>query len=174
MTSRPPKPDGHDYHRCRCEPCNELRRWMKRQYDDRRRAEVRICAVDGCEKRASGSLTYCGAHHGRKSRIGSFGEVATRTNDGHAKHYQTAHNQLRQRRGPASDYPCVDCGQCADDWSLKHDCQHRVVHPSGRRAGLAFSADPFDYEPRCRHCHVTYDREARRGRSLGYGTEVSA
>lgn len=174
MTERPGKPEGHDYHRCRCEPCNTLRSWMKRQYDAKRRAARRLCAVDGCGKPASGALTYCGAHHGRRSRTGVVGSATSRTNDGHARHYQTAHNQIRLQRGAASTHLCVDCAAPAADWSLKHDSKQRIVALDGTRAGLAFSPDPTDYEPRCKPCHVTYDREANRGRDLGYGAQVSA
>ena len=45
-------------------------------------------------------------------------------------------------RGPASGYPCADCGEPADDWS--------TVNPS--------SADVRGrFQPRCRKCHRRYD-----------------
>lgn len=159
LSVRPPKPEGHDYHRCKdCEPCRTLRLWMKARNDDRRRKEDRVCIVDGCGKSASGASSYCGAHGGRRWKLGDVGSPDSRTNDGHARRYQTAHNQLRLKRGSASVHACVDCGMTADDWSLKVDAKTRLIEPAGTdRAGLAFSPDADDYEPRCRSCHATYD-----------------
>lgn len=57
--------------------------------------------------------------------------------------YWTKHSRVRHARGPAKVHPCADCGAPARDWSLIHGRDGR---------------DPADYEPRCRRCHITYDK----------------
>lgn len=72
--------------------------------------------------------------------------------------YWAAHSRVRKARGPARNYPCTDCGAPAIDWSLIHG-----------RAG----ADAADFEPRCRKCHIAYDRsKARQGRRSDGGTHT--
>jgi hypothetical protein len=56
--------------------------------------------------------------------------------------YNAWHKRVKKARGPASGYPCVDCGEPAADWS--------TVNPS--------SADVRGrFQPRCRKCHRHYD-----------------
>ena len=63
--------------------------------------------------------------------------------------YVAVHFRLKSARGLASEYPCVDCGQQALDWTYKHGREHgRLRH---------FSTDLDDYEPRCRSCHKKLD-----------------
>lgn len=66
--------------------------------------------------------------------------------------YRTVHKRLVAQRGKATDYPCVDCGQSAREWSYKN----------GGSRDRSFSADLGDYEPRCRSCHARLDRPAPR------------
>lgn len=73
--------------------------------------------------------------------------------------YWATHGRVRKARGPAKNYPCTDCSGPARDWSLIH----------GRDG-----ADPADFEPRCRKCHIAYDRmKARQGRRRDAGTHTS-
>jgi hypothetical protein len=37
--------------------------------------------------------------------------------------YAVWHKRINKARGPASDYPCADCGEPAEDWS-------RSIHPA--------------------------------------------
>ena len=62
--------------------------------------------------------------------------------------YRTVHNRLQAKRGKATDYPCVACGQPARDWSYK-------LGGGGR---MPYSANLDDYEPRCRSCHWKLDK----------------
>ncbi|WP_374159098.1 helix-turn-helix domain-containing protein [Mycobacterium sp. G7A2] len=61
--------------------------------------------------------------------------------------WTAAHRKLRRLVGPASQYSCVDCGEQAADWSYRYRTGQRYAH----------SADPADYEPRCRPCHGRHD-----------------
>jgi hypothetical protein len=58
------------------------------------------------------------------------------------------HKRIKNARGPASSYPCVDCGEPAEDWS--------TVNP--------FSTDVrVRFQPRCRKCHRYYDGAVGQG-----------
>lgn len=72
--------------------------------------------------------------------------------------YRTAHKRVERAKGKASEHACMDCGQQAQDWSLRHDAP--VTH-EGNNGGFScrYSGNPDDYEPRCKACHATYDRE---------------
>ena len=52
------------------------------------------------------------------------------------------HHRVTKARGPASNYACVDCGGCAEDWS--------TANPSSDDVWARF-------QPRCRKCHRRYD-----------------
>jgi hypothetical protein len=56
--------------------------------------------------------------------------------------YDAWHKRVKKARGPASGYPCVDCGEPADDWSTANSSSADV---RGR------------FQPRCRKCHRHYD-----------------
>lgn len=59
--------------------------------------------------------------------------------------YRGRHFRVARKRGPASQFPCVNgCGREAQDWSQIHGTT---------------GEDPAHYEPRCRSCHVKYDKE---------------
>ena len=53
------------------------------------------------------------------------------------REYLREHGRIRQERGKASEYQCVDCDKQALDWSTVHDSAEMV--------------------PRCRSCHKKYD-----------------
>jgi hypothetical protein len=52
------------------------------------------------------------------------------------------HHRVTKARGPASRYPCIDCGKPGQDWS--------TVKPSSNDVRIRF-------QPRCRKCHRHYD-----------------
>lgn len=64
------------------------------------------------------------------------------------------HQRLYRARGKASEYPCVDCGLQARDWS-------QVKNTEG------YSID--DFEPRCRSCHTIYDGKSKFTRDQALG-----
>jgi hypothetical protein len=69
------------------------------------------------------------------------------TGDKATKH--ALHLRLKRLRGKAKEYGCVDCDGPALEWSQIHDT-----------SGL----DLWEhYEPRCRSCHINYDKRFRSG-----------
>jgi len=74
--------------------------------------------------------------------------------------YNLAHVRVKKLRGKASEYSCVDCGGPAEDWSYQGGSPREQLEQQ-RGCLLAFSSDPFDYDPRCKLCHKTYDNRDR-------------
>lgn len=56
--------------------------------------------------------------------------------------YARAHIEVKNKRGKASEYLCVDCDKQARDWSHTHSTPYDDVR---------------NYKPRCSHCHHIYD-----------------
>ena len=52
------------------------------------------------------------------------------------------HHRVTKARGPADNYPCVDCGGNAEDWSTADSSSDDVW---------------VRFQPRCRKCHRCYD-----------------
>lgn len=100
----------------------------------------------------SGLVKSCGCL--RRQRMRQMG-LDSRKPD-HEIGYDAAHSRVSAAKGKAAAYACVDCSDPAREWSLRHDAP---VTYTGRRNGylLRFSADPSDYEPRCKNCHESYD-----------------
>jgi len=74
--------------------------------------------------------------------------------------YVAAHDRVRKARGNARTHSCVACAGPASDWALRKDALVRRVCPSGPFAGYPLSPNPSDYQPMCRSCHSSYDRDA--------------
>lgn len=73
--------------------------------------------------------------------------------------YSGKHRRIRDTRGRAKDYVCVDCCKPATQWSHIHGTD---------------DGDAQNYEPRCVPCHMVYDGRVapsvdRRARSETYG-----
>jgi hypothetical protein len=75
-------------------------------------------------------------------------ELARAARQAASPSYDVWHKRVRQARGPASGYACVDCGEPAQDWS--------TVDPSSGDVQGRF-------QPRCRTCHRRYDGAAGAG-----------
>jgi hypothetical protein len=67
--------------------------------------------------------------------------------------YQTAHERVSARRGPASGYPCADCGRPARHWSYDHSDPDERTSDDGQ----PYSLDVNRYAPRCVRCHKRMD-----------------
>lgn len=65
--------------------------------------------------------------------------------------YRSKHWRVYRKRGKAAEYPCTDCREPAHHWSQIHGTS---------------GSDPEHYQPRCRRCHMGYDREAYLNRDL--------
>lgn len=68
--------------------------------------------------------------------------------------YSTAHAHVMRERGKAKYHPCTDCSAPAVEWSYDHTDADELTDPRGR----AYSAKPEHYAPRCKACHVAFDR----------------
>jgi hypothetical protein len=79
----------------------------------------------------------------RRSRHGNWG--------GSQVSLLTIHKRLHRKFGPASRFPCADCGKKARDWS----------NETGR-----YTDRIEDYKPRCRSCHVKRDYTKERRERL--------
>ena len=67
---------------------------------------------------------------------------------GNKASYSARHQRLHAERGSAQQHPCVDCSGPALEWS-------QVTGSSG--------LDVYkDYQPRCRSCHMRYDKQGDR------------
>jgi len=101
--------------------------------------ELRVCQNDECGAKFMGVRDgdkgrfcshSCDSRHRRLSNAGYFGR----------------HGRVKEVRGPAKNYLCVDgCGRQALDWS-------QIRRTTGQ--------EPEDYKPRCRSCHHGYDIES--------------
>lgn len=90
-----------------------------------------------------------------------------------SKTYEQMHSGLHWYRGPASGYPCLDCGAPAKDWAYRYTSPDReILDAKGRR----YSEDFGDYEPMCRSCHRRFDmlRPERRAFQLEHLKRIHA
>lgn len=123
---------------------------------------VRTCSVDGCESKHYG-LGYCARHwsrfktYGRPDddlRYSAMRGEASRFWTGDDVSYTAAHLRVGKRRGPASKFPCVECGGPATDWAYDHQDPNERRDPDGLRPRSALLEH---YQPMCRPCHRTFD-----------------
>lgn len=122
----------------------------------------RECSVEGCDKR-SRQRGWCVMHYQRwkangdplrlqPPMVGPLNPAWKGTDIG----YTGAHRRVVRLRGPAAQYACVDCGKTAEDWSYDNADPNELIG-SDPWDGIAYSADPAHYWPRCRSCHRKHD-----------------
>lgn len=73
--------------------------------------------------------------------------------------YLKAHENIRDTRGKAAEYPCISCGKRAKDWAYQYP---ESASPLSDPKGRLYTTDPADYAPMCFGCHVTFDRSKER------------
>lgn len=96
-----------------------------------------MVSVLGCHLR-SGHTTNCG-------KLCRSVEIPT---------YSAAHNRVRRSRGSASDLMCIRCHvRWANDWCYNWAADIEITDELGR----TYSADVWDYDPRCWRCHRAFD-----------------
>lgn len=78
--------------------------------------------------------------------------------------YEAAHDRIRKDRGSVRDHDCITCGKTAAQWALNHERAKGHIRYSTEKkyAGLPFSLDPTDYDPRCVRCHKRYDLDRKK------------
>lgn len=57
------------------------------------------------------------------------------------------HKRINRSQGKARNFPCIDCGERACDWSSETE---------------EYSTNPEEYKPRCRMCHLKKDKNWER------------
>lgn len=77
--------------------------------------------------------------------------------------YGGAHDRVRSAKGRASTHKCVDCGAQAEEWSYNHldaeqVTEHRPATGTWDASTVTYSLSPAFYDPRCRRCHLEFDR----------------
>ncbi len=114
----------------------------------RRAGVVRLCRVHECG-RSHEVYGWCNMHFRRWRR--AHRDLRMRTISG-------AHRDVIKVYGRAAEWPCVDCGEQACDWSYQFGDPNELLDPYGR----PYSLDGSYYKPRCRPCHKRYDLTATR------------
>lgn len=110
-----------------------------------------------CECGGTAVATGCDLRSGNHKACRSAVHYAVRSE---TVSYASMHQRLVRDHGPASAYPCLDCGGEAKDWSYTHDDPDELVSDRGSSAGYAYSLDDKRYVPRCRSCHTKFDAGA--------------
>ncbi|SRR6266516_1776367 len=79
--------------------------------------------------------------------------------------YEAAHDRIRRDLGRVREFACITCDKPAAQWALNHDRAANRTHIQleGKYAGLPFSLEPADYDPRCVRCHKRYDLDRKKG-----------
>lgn len=119
------------------------------------------CAAADCDSVADGGLGFCSKHYQRVKSHGSpnfvlpnhrFGEDHWAWKPDRDIGYSAAHDQVRAARGPAANYPCVNCGAEARQWAYDH------ADPNERSSDVGpYSVDIEHYQPMCVPCHKRFD-----------------
>lgn len=111
---------------------------------------TKVCSLPDCGGKVD-SKDLCNKHYKRLQLHGDpnicFRKYGIDT-------YSGIHNLLWRKFGKASNYPCVDCGLPADEWSYTYGAPDERYNEFGN----PWSADPTYYQPRCVSDHRLHDR----------------
>lgn len=154
-----------------CEAHYKRRHLGRPDWDAKLRGQRTVrprCRLDGCERIAKDD-GLCWTHLRRsKDGLANWGDPceaamgAGRTTL--VNSYGAAHQRVRQARGPASGYRCVECGGEARDWSYDGTDPAQEFGPRPARSRERpeesrhfYSLDPNFYKPMCKKCHMQMD-----------------
>jgi hypothetical protein len=128
-----------------------------------KRGSQATCGQPGCDS-AYYARGYCSLHYDRWKTHGDPTVVKTGGHPlkGQYPTFAGLHRRLYRQRGKAAEHLCVDCGQRARDWSYMHDDPDEKTQIIGGVA-VPYSLELSHYEPRCRRCHMVFDRRAPLG-----------
>lgn len=177
-------PDSKQYTHCEVDGCNKPSRSRSQKYCEMHYYRVRRngttetvlvkvpdseCVADDCTDPAYYSTGECRNCYLRRQRNGSWvkhtsGENAWNWLGEEALNYRAVHQRVRAKRGSASQYECVDCGNIAKHWSYSHSSKNEKW---GWHDGfyVPFGTSVDDYDPRCVPCHKRLDLEKCQERS---------
>lgn len=80
------------------------------------------------------------------------------TSDHNHTAYRRDHKAVKDARGSARGYECIECSDQADHWAYMHTGANESACP---RCGITSSSDVSAYEPMCAKCHRRYDQTVR-------------
>lgn len=109
---------------------------------------IRLCEVDGCGRKHS-AHGFCRKHRERYEKHGDPTVLAFRSGEsspmwvGERVSYSALHTRIRHQRGWATEHPCAECGEPANEWAFDE--------PTG------YSTDLSRYRPLCYICHRKAD-----------------
>lgn len=92
---------------------------------------------------------------GHYNQVHTYGEVRTkdvrsmRERGSDSPTYPVVHIRLKKLRGPASLYPCAECGAQARQWAFDN-LEPQWINPE---TGCAYYGDLDRYRPLCLKCH---------------------
>lgn len=124
-----------------------------------RQPNVGACTVEGCD-RPMRKRKWCADHYGMWRRFGEIREWSYRWGDGG---YVPTHRWLRRELGAPEQYPCVDCGGTAQEWSYDNQDPDELIDLT--HDGAAYTRKTEHYQPRCCLCHRRFDRAHRTKRN---------
>ena len=130
-------------------------RWLRS--GDPGEAERRVviqgseCVVKGCDRPPS-KRNMCGMHYQRWKTYGDPGGPQPQLGREDVT-YATAHRRVNTAYGPATDHPCCQCENGAEEWAYDHLDKGERLSVNGR----PYSIDLSHYAPMCRSCHRCFD-----------------
>lgn len=146
--------EGHYYQKRRGKTFSPLRK-------TRFHEKVAPCAVDGCDLEAvSHYKPLCPKHSMRVTRHGDVNALNFHITRGPENPnwagvdagYSALHQRVRNAKGHASDFDCVECGKPAKHWAYDHQDPEEVWSTTG-----SYSFDIEHYISMCVSCHKIMD-----------------
>lgn len=113
------------------------------------------CLFDGCTGKPV-SKGYCGSHYVQLKKHGQMQPIRTIFDE---CTYIAAHHRCRTLWGSARQYPCVTCGNPAEDWAYDGTDPTELFDNERVEWVVAYSRFPEFYMPMCKPCHKSRDIE---------------
>lgn len=125
-----------------------------------------VCSVGGCARKAKYKKQgWCQTHYHRWWRHGDptfvkheRGEKGRRLWQSEETSYRAAHTRNHSLWGPARNYPCIECGESADEWAYDGTDPSELDEMIRDEWPVRYSAYPEFYAPLCFPCHRLHDR----------------
>lgn len=121
-----------------------------------RMKQPKFCSFEGCAGKPL-AKGYCAAHlrqlrmHGRMVPIRTIFDQCT---------YAGAHHRCRALWGRVQQYPCIECGEAAEEWAYDGSDPSQLYDTKQDwqlRSNVPYSRFPEFYMPMCKQCHKKSD-----------------
>jgi hypothetical protein len=117
------------------------------------------CTFPGCTRRAQ-AKGYCQAHNRQLRVHGRMVDVRTVWD---SCSYSAVHHRCRQLWGRVHQYPCVECGEPAEEWAYDGKDPTELYRENSDwgklRSIIPYSRFPEFYMPMCKSCHKRRDMQ---------------